>query len=269
MGLAPGPDAWILSIGNELLIGRVVNTNMAWLGRKLTLLGYRVRGGLIVPDSVQDIAWAFRTVTNRGARVVVSTGGLGPTFDDKTSEGLAKAMEVELVVDERALEMIRRKYGGALTEHRVKMARIPRGGKPIPNPLGTAPGVEVEWRGATIFLLPGVPVEMKAMFESYVEPRLRELESRPYLSEAFLKVLGLPESELAPVLDRAMKLSDAIYIKSHPRGPELGVHTVELHITASGRSVEEAEKELRKALAFLEEKLRERGARVASLSTVG
>jgi molybdopterin-biosynthesis enzyme MoeA-like protein len=93
MGLSPGPTAYLVSVGNELLIGKVVNTNLAWLGRKLTGLGYRVEAALIVPDELDLIAWAFSTAVERGAKVVVSTGGLGPTFDDKTAEGLGESDE--------------------------------------------------------------------------------------------------------------------------------------------------------------------------------
>ncbi|MCD6358162.1 MAG: competence damage-inducible protein A [Thermoprotei archaeon] len=269
MGLAPGPEAWLISVGNELLIGRVVNTNMAWLGRRLTLLGYRVGAGLVVPDEVEAIAWAFRTAVDRGAKVIVSTGGLGPTFDDKTSEGLAVAMGVELALNEEALKMIEEKYSGALTESRVKMARMPRGARPIPNPVGTAPGVEVEWRGALIFLLPGVPAEMEAMFERHVEPKLRSLGPRPHCAEALLRVRGVPESLLAPVVEEAMKLSALAYIKSHPRGSELGQHVVDLHITAYGSTAQSAEEEVERIASYLARELQRRGAQVSRASCAG
>lgn len=266
MGLAPGPEAWLVSIGNELLIGRVVNTNMAWLGRRLTHLGYRVGAGIVVPDEVEAIAWAFRTAVGRGARVVVSTGGLGPTFDDKTAEGLAAAMGVELILNEEALEMVEEKYSGALTESRVKMAKIPKGARPVPNPVGTAPGVEVEWRGTLIFLLPGVPAEMEAMFNRYVEPRLRSFAPRSYCVEALLRVSGISESLLAPLVEEAARLSSSAYVKSHPRGAETGQPIVELHITAYGSSAEEAKGELEKVAAKLIRELERRNARVTRLS---
>lgn len=265
MGLAPGPKAYLISVGNELLIGRVVNTNMAWLGARLSSMGYRVEAGLVVPDELDLIAWAFSTAVERGARVVVSTGGLGPTFDDMTAEGLARAMGVELVVNEEALEMVRRKYGGELTESRVKMAKLPRGARPIPNPVGTAPGVEVEWRGALIFLLPGVPAEMEAMFEAYVEPELRGLAPLPCRAEATLRVSGVPESIAAPVIRRALELGEGLYVKSHPKGAELGVPVLELHVTAYGRDCRAAEELVERAASFLTKELGALGARVQRL----
>lgn len=262
MGLAPGPKAYLVSVGNELLIGRIVNTNMAWLGSRLTELGFRVEGGLIVPDELDAIAWAFTAAVDRGARVIVSTGGLGPTFDDMTAEGLAKAMGVELELNESALRMVSEKYRGELTESRVKMARIPGGSRPIPNPVGTAPGVEAEWRGALIFLLPGVPSEMEAMFTSYVEPRLRGFEGLPFRSEILLRVRGVPESIAAPSVRRVLELGPSVYVKSHPRGAEMGEPLLELHITVYDSDALRAAENADAAASLLERELRALGARV-------
>lgn len=265
MGLAEGFDAWLITVGNEILIGKTVNSNFAWLGRKLTLLGYRVKGGIIVPDILEDISWAFKTALARGARVIISTGGLGPTFDDKTVEGLALALNVELQINERALKMVEEKYskrGLPLTEARIKMAKLPKGATPLPNPVGTAPGVHVVVMGCDIFLLPGVPREMEAIFEAYVEPILREKGPKVYFAEARVKSYGVPESEIAPLIWKAMKDTDNVYIKSHPQGAELGVPILEFHITASSRSPEEARKSVEKAREKLIEYLKTKGARI-------
>jgi len=263
MGLPEGPPAFLISVGNELLIGRVVNTNAAWLGRRLTELGFRVAGCIVVPDDVESIAWAFSTAVGRGARVVVSTGGLGPTFDDVTVEGLARAMGVELELNEEALEMVREKYRGELTESRVKMARLPRGARPIPNPVGTAPGVEAEWRGALVFLLPGVPAEMEAMFLSHVEPRLAALRPSIRLAEALLRSRGVPESLAAPLLLEALKLG--VYVKSHPSGAEGGAPVLVLHVTAYDSDYGRARARVEEAVALLTRGLEGLGGRVERL----
>lgn len=266
MGLAPGSKAVIISVGNELLIGKVVNTNFSWLGSKLTELGFRVDRGIVVPDDLDLIAWAFRTAVDAGAKVVIATGGLGPTFDDMTSEGLARAMGVETAVNEEALEMVRKKYGGELTESRVKMARMPRGARPIPNPVGTAPGVEVEWRGSLIFLLPGVPSEMMAMFEESVKAKLTQLARALRKAEAVLRSIGLPESLAAPAVEEASKLGEYTYVKSHPKGSETGKPVLELHVTAYGVSEEEALSKLERVVNYLLRELSRRGAQVHRIS---
>ena len=266
MGLAAGYEAWLITIGNEVLIGRIVNTNMAWLGRKLTLLGYKVDRGLIVPDELEDIAWAFKTAIATGVKVVVSTGGLGPTFDDKTAEGLALALDSKLELNEEALKMIKEKYsrkGLELTEHRIKMAMLPSRAKPIPNPVGTAPGIHVKVKETDIFCLPGVPKEMEAIFEESIEPYLKRIGPPVVFVEKTLEVRGLPESGLAPLIEEVIK-KYGVYVKSHPRGAELKVPIILLHITSSGLNRKEAVKKVEKALEHLKRFILEKGGYIVS-----
>ncbi len=265
VGLAPGYEAWIISVGNELLIGRIVNTNASWLGRRLTLLGYKVRRGLVVPDELEDIAWAFKIALRAGAKVVISTGGLGPTFDDKTAEGLALALEVPLELNEDALRMVEEKYrsrGYELTPPRLKMAKLPKGAKPIPNPVGTAPGIHVSIGDQHIFALPGVPREMEAMFDQYVEPFLRQIGPRIFFAEKLIKVIGVPESEAAPLIEKVMRKYAQAYIKSHPRMSELeGPHLL-LHVTVSSTEETAAKAELERLISELLELFRKKGAKI-------
>ena len=264
MGLAAGYEAWLITVGNEVLIGKVVNTNMAWLGRKLTLLGYKVCRALVVPDELDDIAWAFRAAVEAGVKVVISTGGLGPTFDDKTAEGLALALGSKLVLNEKALEMVREKYeseGLKLTQHRVKMAILPEGAEPLPNPVGTAPGIHVKVGKTEVFCLPGVPKEMEAIFEESVEPYLKAIGPKIVFVERMLEVRGLPESGLAPLVEEVVK-KFGVYVKSHPRGAELKVPIILLHITSSGSDEREAEKKVERALEYFKKTIVEKGGRV-------
>jgi len=261
MGLAEGYDAWIITIGNEILIGKIVNTNFAWLGRKLTLLGYKVRRGIIVPDDIDDIADAFRSAMKAKVKAVISTGGLGPTFDDKTAEGLAVALEVGLELNKEALEMVRKKYQEKnleLTEHRVKMAKLPKGAMPIPNAVGTAPGIHIIHGFTHIFALPGVPKEMMVMFENYVEPILKKIGPKLFFIERSIITKGIPESTIAPIIDMVMKRR-RVYIKSHPRTSESGEYIVELHITASSMKKERAEEEVNRASEILIKEIKKLG----------
>jgi len=264
MGLAGGYDAWIITIGNEILIGKIINTNFAWLGRKLTLLGYKVRRGMIVPDDINEIANAFVCAIRAGAKVIISTGGLGPTFDDKTAEGLATALGVELELNKKAFEMVKKKYKEKnleLTEHRIKMAKLPRGAIPIPNAIGTAPGIHVIHDNTHIFALPGVPKEMMTMFEDYVEPILREIGPKLFFIEKSIITRGIPESTIAPIIDKVMRES-RVYIKSHPKTSERGEYIVELHITASSMRKEDAEKEVKNASRMLVKEIKKLGGTI-------
>jgi len=264
MGLAGGYDAWIITIGNEILIGKIINTNFAWLGRKLTLLGYKVRRGMIVPDDINEIANAFICAMRAGAKVIISTGGLGPTFDDKTAEGLATALGVELELNKKAFEMVKKKYKEKnleLTEHRIKMAKLPRGAIPIPNAIGTAPGIYIIHDNTHIFALPGVPKEMMTMFEDYVEPILREIGPKLFFIEKSIITRGIPESTIAPIIDKVMRES-RVYIKSHPKTSERGEYIVELHITASSMRKEDAEKEVKNASRMLVKEIKKLGGTI-------
>ncbi|MGB9853532.1 MAG: molybdopterin-binding protein, partial [Candidatus Bathyarchaeales archaeon] len=141
----------IVCIGNELLIGKTLNTNAQWLAKRATSLGITVKRITVVGDEVEEIANAIREALQRKPRFLITTGGLGPTFDDKTLEGIAKALNRKLELNQKALQMVKEKYEAyakagkieevEMTPHRVKMAMLPEGAEPLQNPVGTAPGV--------------------------------------------------------------------------------------------------------------------------------
>ena len=268
MGLATGYNACLITIGNEILIGRIINTNMAWLGKKLTFIGYKVIRGIIAPDIIEEIAWAFNACMQTSPRVIISTGGLGPTFDDKTSEGLATAFNLSLVLNQKALEMVKEKYskkGLEITPARKKMALLPEGAEPLPNPVGTAPGIHLVIDNTHIFALPGVPSEMKAIYEQSIESLLIKIGPKISFVEQTIRSIGLPESGIAPILDKIMKKYHGVYIKSHPRGKELGKPLQELHITASGKDKNKAQKLVEEVTQELAEELSRLGAKIEYL----
>ncbi len=126
--------AEILTIGNEILMGRTINTNATYIASRLTLLGFHVRRVTTIGDDVNEIANAVKEIVDRGPLILVTSGGLGPTYDDMTSEGIAKGLGLRLVMNEDALKELKEKYqsrGLPLTEERLKMALMPEGSKPI------------------------------------------------------------------------------------------------------------------------------------------
>ena len=265
MSQPSGYEVWILSIGNELLIGRTVNTNLTWLGKILTHLGYNVRRGLILSDDIQDIEWGFRTALNSKATVIISTGGLGPTFDDKTVEGLARALNRKLVIDQRVLNKLKEKYRKInlpIIPEREKMAKIPEDSIPLDNPVGMAPGIYIKTNDKHIFVLPGVPNEMKAIFETHVEKILKKIGPRIYFFEKTFTATGVPESEIAPITKKLVKQYPTIYIKSHPMGVETKGPVISFHLTASSKSNPEVEKVLDNVYRKLIIELKKMGAEI-------
>jgi nicotinamide-nucleotide amidase len=167
--------------------------------------------------------------------VLVTLGGLGPTHDDMTLAGIARALGRPLRLNKNALRLVEDHYRRLeippkLTKYRTKMATLPHGALPLPNPIGTAPGVMIKESGTTMFSLPGVPSEMKAIFRDSVVPFVESFSSsRP--SELQFKIAGIIESALAPILDKARRMYPGLYFKSHPRGRETGVRPlILLHI---------------------------------------
>ncbi len=244
------PDAWIVTVGNEILIGRIVNTNASWLGSRLTLLGFNVARIITVPDRVEDVAEEVGRGVAR-ARIVVTTGGLGPTYDDITLEGVAAATGRGLEVNKEALAMVEAFYksrGMELTEDRVKMAKLPEGAKPIPNPVGAAPGAMLEYGGSLIISLPGVPAEMEEMFTQHVEPVLRRIAPPVAVVECWARIADVPESSLAPAIKRAARRRPRVYLKSHPKGHELEMPVIEVRALSSASRREEALRDARGAV---------------------
>ena len=231
----------IISIGNELLRGRTVNTNATEIGQKLTLAGNEVYRGLIVQDNEAEISWAINQAM-AVADLIVTTGGLGPTYDDITVQSIAKALGLRLIEDPRALEIIKKKYsalGVELTSERLKMAFIPEGARIIENKVGTAPGLEIKFNGKIILILPGVPNEARSILEvilpELTDPSIFVIDTSKFYS-------GMMESQVAPLISDIMKkLSGNVYIKTHPRNSESRKPAIEVEIVARGKNREEAE----------------------------
>jgi nicotinamide-nucleotide amidase len=214
----------VLCIGTELTRGELVDTNGAWLAAALTDLGFEVVEKAIIDDDTPRIIATLDRLASF-ARVIVCTGGLGPTTDDLTSEAVAKALGVPTVRDEASLEAIRRrieKFGRTPSPTNAKQADFPRGADILPNPVGTAPGFGVKVKGALAFFMPGVPGEMKRMYEEQVVPRIRALapnESR----QIRLRTFGLPESVVGEKLAGVEEAFPGVTIGYRAHFPEIEV----------------------------------------------
>ncbi|WP_025321354.1 competence/damage-inducible protein A [Deferrisoma camini] len=190
------PRAELVCIGSELLLGRWVDTNGPWLARALAPLGVRVARKWVVDDDEAAIAEAVVRAADAGDLVLLS-GGLGPTEDDRTRAGVARAAGVPLELRPELLEEVRRVFerlGSEMPPSNRVQAEIPAGAEPIPNPWGTAPGFALVLRGAWVVALPGVPRELKNLFRSWVLPRLRERLGLGAATTRVLRLSGLGES---------------------------------------------------------------------------
>jgi len=237
-------DAWVFTLGNEVVEGRVINTNAAYLGRRLFMLGFRVLGNISLIDSPGLVSEFIRYVLDRGSEVIITSGGLGPTYDDRTLEAVARSVNKELRLNGEALRFIKSKYAGgglSITEERIKMAYLPEGAVPIPNPVGTAPGSWLEVGDSVIISLPGVPRELEAMWEGWVEPHSRRLAPRRYIIEKTFRVIGVPESSAAKIVKDLLKDFSNVYIKTHPKGHEIEKPILDIYVMVSEEDKSRAE----------------------------
>lgn len=220
-------DVEILTLGNELLIGRIANTNAQWLAQNITELGLAVTRVVTVGDSVDIISSTVKESIQRRPAFIITVGGLGPTFDDQTLSGIARALKKPLKLHPKALRYVRQHYrkikhrsAHEISEYQRKMAMLPAGSVPIRNPVGTAPAVVSAHGLSRIISLPGVPDEMKGIFESYLKRILRAQSTGLRFAECEMHVSGIFESELAPVIAEVMRRNPSVYIKSHALGGE-------------------------------------------------
>ena len=196
-----GPLAELLSIGSELLAGETVDTNAAHLGESLARLGIPLRGIRALPDDRAAIAAAFSEARTR-VPLVVATGGLGPTHDDLTREGLADALGEKLQADPALEAELRARFAafGTMPESNLRQAlRIPSADA-LANPIGSAPGWWVDRDECVVVLMPGVPSEMRRMWDEQVVPRMHARFALRPVHQREVKTFGIGESALAELV---------------------------------------------------------------------
>ncbi len=240
----PQPTVFLLSCGDELLFGHTLDTNSAWLAEQATLSGWRVLGHRTVGDVTQDIADAFAEAAGK-ADIVVATGGLGPTEDDRTRNALAQALGVGLHEDPAAIEEIAamfRRFNRPMGENNRIQALIPDGAERIVNQHGTAPGIQATLGRARVFCLPGVPKEMRAMFEGAIRPVMSGAPGAAFTYMRRLHMCGRGESDIGAALQHLM---------GEKSNPEVGTTVAESIITVrlygKGESAGEAREAVEKA----------------------
>ena len=192
----------IISIGDELLIGQVVNTNASWMGEQLSLNGLQLRRVISIGDRADEIASALSDSISR-AEFVFITGGLGPTADDITKPVLCDFFNTNLILNQIALDYITSYFKGRgieLSERNRSQAMIPANCIPIQNFNGTAPGMWFETEKAIVVSMPGVPFEMKAMFTNQVIPKVKTLVKTNHIAHRTILTCGVGESFLADLI---------------------------------------------------------------------
>lgn len=241
--------AEIVSVGTELLLGQITDTNASYLGQQLAPLGIDLYWISAVGDNLGRIAEVVRRALDR-SDLLIMTGGLGPTEDDLTREAICEVLGEKMVVIpelEADLRAFFRRRGVQMPERNVKQATLIPSAQALANPIGTAPGWWVEKDGRIIVAMPGVPVEMRRMWEHEVAPRLRQRTGGQIIYSKTLKIIGLGESTVGDMIHALLDSPNptlATYAKND------GIH---VRITAKAASEEEASR----LIAEPERKVRE------------
>ena len=232
--------AAILSIGSELTSGQTVNTNAAYLARRLQEAGVPCARHLAIPDDGPVIVGAVRE-TLADHHLVMVTGGLGPTFDDVTASALAQATNRPLRFVPEAARRVRlfyRAHHRHLNRLALRQALLPRGAQALPNPVGTAPGIWLELNGRTVVAMPGVPREMRAIFERSVLPRLHRMAGRSSIATRTLRTVGIVELQIQEAL-RTVRIPRAMQVGLYPN-----LMAVAVRLTVTGESRPSARRHL-------------------------
>ena len=232
------PNAEIVSIGSELLLGQIVDTNAPWIARRLTDLGVNLFYKTVVGDNPQRMREVIERALDR-SDVVITGGGLGPTQDDLTREVIAEATGRRLILDPKLVEQIDERFqrrGLIMTPNNQRQAYIPEGATVVDNPNGTAPSFLVEDPRAVVFALPGVPFELKWLFDNELVPYLRRrFELSETIAYRVLKAADIGESSVDDRIGHliAGSTNPTVGVLAHPG-------QVDVRIAAKASTVEEA-----------------------------
>jgi len=248
--------AWIITVGNEIINGVITDTNRESIARELRRVGISIQGMSSVPDDVDAICDALASAVER-ADVTIVSGGLGPTEDDKTSQGAARLLDVPLCLDEAQLSRIEarfRQWGRPMAKSNAKQAYFPKGAIAIPNDYGTAPGFLIEKGGRIGLFFPGIPRELIRMLREQGIPLILQhfkTPTRIFLTRTF-HVYGLTESRLGEILADLAGDEDNYHLAFLPRFP-----IIRLRIDVRGDDAGEVESILKEKERLIEERIRE------------
>jgi nicotinamide-nucleotide amidase len=245
-------EAEIITIGTELLLGELIDTNTRKIAYALREIGLDLYRTSTVGDNAERIAQAIRESISR-AQVVITTGGLGPTVDDPTREGIALAFGVPTKFHPESWEQIQERFarfGLTPTENNRRQAYLPKGATAIENPIGTAPGFMMVEEERVVIALPGVPAEMQHLLESVVLPFLRErLKLSETIKTRLLRTSGVGESWLDDYIGDLERLSNpTVGLAAHPG-------QVDIRITAKAATAEEAETMIDEVSSIIHDRL--------------
>jgi len=242
-------NAEIIAVGDEILLGHVIETNSAFIARHLTGLGFSVRFKSVVGDNVEAMEEAFRLAWKR-SQVIIVTGGLGPTDDDLTKRAIVKVFKRNLILHDDILETLRARFarrGLEMPALSQNQALLPQGATFFPNRIGSAVGICIAEQGRVFIALPGVPVEMQQIMTDEVVPYLAKLHVGQAIAIVTLRTTGIGESQLSELIASGLKLEPGVKLAYLPH-----FGAVDLRVVAAAPQAVEAEARAERLVRHIE-----------------
>ncbi len=248
----------IIATGDELIYGRILDTNSHWISKRVAEMGAHLRRVTMIGDEPELIASTLNEALLRDAHFIVITGGLGPSEDDKTVDSIGLALNLETIIDMEGAEKIEESYrrrgntDPAQIARGRRMARVLEGSKPMQNPVGYAIGMAIEVAGKTVCTLPGVPDEMKGMFNAHVAPMIESESTSIFLAKTYN--ISMVWREFFPIYREMQLKYPDIYIKNAATPPVEGekrdrTHTIKVDFVLEAPSLPEAQQKMKDFLA--------------------
>jgi molybdenum cofactor synthesis domain-containing protein len=248
----------IIATGDELLYGRILDTNSHWIAQRVAELGAKLRRVTIIGDEPETIAEALNDALKRDAHFIIFSGGLGPSEDDLTVDSIGEALGLRTVLDEEGAEKIRTVYrrrgitDDASYRRGERMARVLEGSMPLQNSVGFAVGMCVEEAGKKICTLPGVPSEMRGMFDAHVAPMIESTATSVFHARTYN--VSMVWKDFFPLYSQMQRDYPDIYIKNAATPPMEGedrnkVHTIKVDFVLEAPTLEEAEEKMSEFLS--------------------
>ena len=253
----------LFSIGTELVLGQIQDTNAHWIAQQILQIGGELRRVTMLRDNREEMSEALNSAVERETALILTTGGLGPTPDDMTVDIISSLIGTKLVVSEETVAEFRKRRemseNDPINEALLKMATVPETAVVLQNPAGWAPCISIAHKASTFMMMPGPPREMKAVFETHVQPLIAER----YRSEVITArvYVSMFEAEVSPLMQRVMERHPDVYLKAYValRKVEGGTMPVDLVSTSTDKA--DAETQLQLATDYFRELVVETGKR--------
>ncbi len=251
----------LFSIGTELVLGQIQDTNAHWIAQQILQLGGELRRVTMLRDDFDEMTEALDSAIQRETSLILTTGGLGPTPDDMTVAVVASLIGTKPIVcnDTIAEYRKRRKMSenDPLNEALTKMATVPETAEVFQNPAGWAPCISVNHQESTIMMMPGPPREMKSIFETHIQPLIVE-RYRAEISTARVHV-SMFEAEVSPLMQKVMERHPEVYLKAYVSLRETGEGSMPVDLVSTSNDKDESETQLRTAIEYFKELVIEAG----------